>query len=128
MNESNADAFGIKGFNHESITRSNKNGGGVSIFRNENLSYKNRPDLTIMTNSTEMLWIEIDGASLNSKVNYLIGVIYRIPGTDISEFNSILNETLTKIDLEKNFAYTLVTTTLTSSILIPTYRLTNSLI
>jgi exonuclease III len=101
LQDSNADAYGIKGFNHEFLTRSNRKGEGVSIFVKENLSYKPRPNLSIMTNTTEMLWIEVDGSSLNSKTNYLLGVIYRIPGTDPTDFNNILSDTLNKIDQEK---------------------------
>jgi hypothetical protein len=101
LHDYNADSFGIKGYNPEFLTRPLRNGGGVSIFIKENISYKLRPDLSSITSSTEMLWIEVDGYSINSSSNCMIGVIYRIPGTDLNEFNTILSNTLTKIDLEK---------------------------
>ena len=98
----NADSYGIPGFHHEYLTRSNKVGGGVSIFVRDNLIYKTRPDLSEINSTIEMLWIEIDRKSTNSNSNTLIGVIYRPPGTDPKDFNKILNETLDKIILEKN--------------------------
>ena len=46
------------------------------------------------------MWIEIDKTSCNSKKNIIVGVIYRIPGSDIDIFNYYINETLNKIKNE----------------------------
>jgi exonuclease III len=100
LHQDNADSYGLKGFKHEYLTRKDKKGGGVSIFIKDSLNYKSRTDLNYMSNSTEMLWIELEAASINNPTNLILGVIYRVPGTDVSEFNNILSDTLTKISNE----------------------------
>jgi hypothetical protein len=60
----NTSLFDIKGYIHENLTRPSKIGGGVSIYINENLNYKTRPDLTYQDQNYEMLWIEIDKTNL----------------------------------------------------------------
>ena len=48
----------------------------------------------------EMLWIEVDGKDLHTSKNYIIGTIYRRPGTNIAHFNNLLTEKLQTISLE----------------------------
>ena len=101
LHAANVDSYGIPGFNHEYLTRENKSGGGVSLFINENILYKARPDLSIIKTFIEMIWIEVDKNSINSKTNLLMGVIYRPPGMDPKDFNHTLNDTLNRINIEK---------------------------
>jgi hypothetical protein len=97
LKASNADAYGIPGYSHEFITRPEKPGGGISLYINEKWSYKNRPDLSIISDDLEMLWIEVEKESINSTSNLLIGLIYRRPGSNPCEFNIKLQDTLTLI-------------------------------
>ena len=62
-------------------------GGGVSLFIKNNIQYKVREDLNIMSSYMETLFIEIPH---NGKT-YLIGVIYRVPNTQVASFNETLN-------------------------------------
>ena len=62
-------------------------GGGISIFIKENLQYKVREDLNVILPYMETLFIEL---TFNNKL-YLIGVIYRVPNTNVHVFNETLN-------------------------------------
>ena len=76
LNPSNIDAYGIDGYNHIGITRSNKNGGGVSLF---------------MSN-------EINVSKINFKdITYIIGIVHRPPNSDIEQFTETLNDILSQI-------------------------------
>ena len=59
----------------------------ISIFIKENLQYKVREDLNVVLPYMETLFIEL---TFNSKL-YLIGVIYRVPNTNVHVFNETLN-------------------------------------
>ena len=62
-------------------------GGGVPLFIKNNIQYKVREDLNIMSSYMETLFIEIPH---NGKT-YIIGVIYRVPNTQVASFNETLN-------------------------------------
>ena len=79
----NADLYNLEGYDHIHLTRPEKTGGGLSMYINRNLNHKLRPDLIHQDNSTEMLWVELDKRELHSKKNYIVGIIYRKPGTSI---------------------------------------------
>ena len=74
LKPSNADAYGITGYSHEFITHPEKPGGGISLYINEKYSYKNRPDLNLLSDDLEMLWIEVDKEYIKSTTNLLIGL------------------------------------------------------
>jgi len=97
----NAECYGMEGYTHEFMTRNNRPGGGVSLYITDTWNYKIREDFSIITNEYEMLWIELDKDSTNSNSNIILGVIYRIPGTNPNDFNSKLQEIITKISNEK---------------------------
>ena len=65
-------------------------GGGVSIFIKEGISYKRRDDLTILSNIAECMFIEIS----HGGIKYLIGGIYRIPNTSVTDFCAVINNVL----------------------------------
>jgi hypothetical protein len=48
----------------------------------------------------EMLWMEVDKLGLNTQKNYIIGTIYRRPGSNITKVNKLLADKLQTISLE----------------------------
>ena len=68
-------------------------GGGLSIFIKKHIQYKEREDLNVMLPFIETLFIEVP----HKNKTYLIGVIYRIPGTNIKQFNDKLNSLIEPI-------------------------------
>ena len=73
-NPSTIDAYGIDGYNHIGITRSNQNGGGVSIFTSNEISYSELTEFTKVQENIECLFLKINFKD----IIYIIGVVYRI--------------------------------------------------
>ena len=68
-------------------------GGGISIFIKPNIEFKQRNDLTVMLPFMESSFIEIKF----NRQNYLIGGIYRVPDTNITEFIDHFNNIIEPI-------------------------------
>ena len=79
LNPSNIDAYGIDGYNHVGITRSNKHGGGVSLFMSNEISYSELTEFTKVQEYIECLFLKINFKD----IIYIIGIVYR-PRTVIS--------------------------------------------
>ena len=85
--------YDLPKYNHISIHRNDRRGGGVSLHLAEFLSYKERDDLSVISEACEMLFVEVKfGTS-----NYIIGAVYRPPSACQSDFLTQLTQTLTMI-------------------------------
>lgn len=102
---SNCNLYNIHGYNSESLYRSSRKGGGVTIFIQNSISYNLRDDLNLMSDSIECIFIEIDKTEFNSKHNIIIGEIYRPPNTDISKFNEHICYVMQTIGNENKIAF-----------------------
>ena len=81
-------------------------GGGVVLYIRDNISFKVREDLTVFkTKIFESLFIET--VSDETKDKEIVGIIYRIPGYDITEFTTTLLDILEKIN-DENLKCTLM--------------------
>ena len=77
-------------------------GGGVSFFIKKNIHFKVRDDLCLMLPFIETLFIEIP----HNDKTFLIGVVYRVPNTNVEIFNETLNKLIEPI--RNNFEIILV--------------------
>ena len=93
LNPSNIDAYGIDGYNHIGITRSNQNGGGVSLFMSNEISYSELTEFTKVQEYIECLFLKINFKD----IIYIIGIVYRPPNSDIEQFTETLNDILSQI-------------------------------
>jgi hypothetical protein len=57
--------FLLDGYQHVFLIGPEKIGGGISLFINNDLDYKLRPDLSSIDQTAEILWIEIDKKKWN---------------------------------------------------------------
>jgi hypothetical protein len=94
LTDSNASLHDLPNYNHVCLLRNDRRGGGVSIHLINSLIYKERPDLTVMNDNCEILFVEIKMGS----ANYLIGAIYRPPSANASDFLEELTSTLSKLN------------------------------
>ena len=101
----NEDVLNIPGYKHEHYIRSNKRGGGVSIYILNTIPYKTRNKLSFSTHMLESVFIEVDKSIFKSKRNVIIGEIYRPPSSDKNTFNTELEKLLNKIEKEKNMHF-----------------------
>ena len=97
--------YEMLGYKSEHRYRSNRMGGGVSLYIDTSIEYSIRDDLCQMNDIMESLFIEIDKNNINKDKNCIIGVIYRPPDTDVKEFNQSINNILSSIQTEKKLAY-----------------------
>ena len=94
--------FNIPGKNFIHKHRTNKIGGGVGIYLNNNLDFKLRPDLDKLDGDIECIFAEIN---MKNHKNMLIGSIYRPPQGNIKSFIDKLNDILNVIKSEKKIQY-----------------------
>ena len=84
------DCYNIPGYNHVSLVRPNNAGGGVSLFIQEHIEFRERHDLYTVDSFLECIFIEL----LFKNIKFVIGVVYRPPNSDVHAFNECLGEKL----------------------------------
>ena len=87
LNKHNKDLYGLQGYKGIHSVRAKRRGGGVSIYLKDSIEYFPRNDLSCQNNVMESVFIEVDKDQVNKNKNVVVGVIYRPPNTNISEFN-----------------------------------------
>ena len=107
LNDNDFDLYGLSDYKVIDRHRVNRTGGGVAVCIQDQVSFRERPDLSCFTEDFETVFIEIEkGNQLNAK-NVIIGVIYRPPNQDILSFNEKLNDIINKIRMENKICYLL---------------------
>ena len=97
--------FDIEGYNMVEKHRQNQSGGGVAIYIKDSMEYTVRNDLVTFNEYIESIFIEIDKECMNAKKNIVIGVIYRIPNTNMMDFNTTLASVLEQLRMENKLVY-----------------------
>ena len=69
------------------------------------MEYTARNDLVTFNEYIESIFIEIDKECMNAKKNIVIGVIYRIPNTNMMNFNTTLASVLEQLRMENKLVY-----------------------
>ena len=107
LNANSFDAINIPSYIHVGKFRTARHGGGVSLLIRDNISFKSREDLSKFNDNFESFFVEIDKSYTNTNVNVVVGVIYRIPGTDLSIFNDYYKTVMESIKSENKLCYIL---------------------
>ena len=102
FSDATIDTYGILGYNHVYNYRSEKRGGGVSLYIKDDLEYTRRNDLSIFNTSLESCFVELPSNQFGIKENVVIGVLYRPHNTVVVTFNDILNDILMKLKNERS--------------------------
>ncbi len=105
LNDTKAELYNLPGYRHLYKYRSQRTGGGVSLFIKNSLKIIPRDDLSFFNDNMESLFVEIDKDQLSVDRNLIIGVIYRPPNTDISVFNNLIDNIMCTIRNEKKVCY-----------------------
>ena len=103
-NHSNKDIMNIPGYKHEQCLRTNKKGGGVSIYILNTIQYTVRKKLSL-PKMYETVFIEVDKSVFKTKRNVIIGELYRPPSSQLKNFNKELENLLNTIKNEKKYAF-----------------------
>jgi exonuclease III len=107
LRDNTVDLYNMSGYNHIYKYRENRPGGGVSIFLHDSIPFKIRDDLSSVNDNYECLFIEVNKSYFKSSANIIIGVVYRIPGTNMNLFNDFFENITTKIKEEKKLGYSM---------------------
>ena len=99
--------YNIDGYNAENVYRTNRKGGGVSLYIREHVSYTTRIDIDIFNEIMESKFVEIDKKCISADRNVIIGVIYRPPNSDVVQFTSLISGVLQKIKTENKKCFLL---------------------
>ena len=91
----------IPGYKHVYDVRTDRIGGGCSLYIHDAIPLKQRKDLEL---GGESVFIEVNGKIFNTNKNVLLAVIYRSPDSPLGLFNEQLEHTLLQIDKEKKVA------------------------
>ena len=105
LQEDECELYDIDGYQMESVCRTNKTGGGVSLCIKSGISYTLRKDLCITSNELECIFIEISSGNLSFARNIVVASIYRPPNTNINQFNESIIPILNKLRKEKKICY-----------------------
>ena len=101
------DLYQFQGYNHIGKTRCTQRGGGVSLFIKDCYSFKERTDLSKFDDTFESLFIEIHKSFTGHKKDIIIGLVYRPPNRDVSQFSHDIGIVLETITRENKFCYIL---------------------
>ena len=93
------------GYIHHHYIRSDKRGGGVSLYVKNGIQYKLRKNFKNNENLFESVFIEIDKNEFGTNKNIIIGVINKPPNTSVKHFNEKIEKLLGLIQNEKKYDY-----------------------
>ena len=107
LKESNHEIYNLLHYNHLKRYRSERDGGGVSLFIDCKLNYVERDDISIVSDVVETIFAEIqpDTLATTSSENVIVGVIYRPPGASVDGFIAQMENMLDTIKSEKKSCY-----------------------
>ena len=106
LNTNNCTLYDIDNYDHVCQYRQNKKGGGVSLFIKSDITYKVIDPLKVNDEFMECIFVEIDDCHVcPGKKSVLVGVVYRPPNTNLSDFNSRLEGILQLLKKENKLVY-----------------------
>ena len=104
LTDNSANLYDISGYKFLNVNRKNKVGGGVGLYIKDHIQFKVREDLsTAKEDIVETLFIEF---KTNGKADpIIVGVLYRPPESNLTEFEEFVKELLHKINKERKENY-----------------------
>jgi hypothetical protein len=100
--DTNVNAVNIDGYHHVSSCRSDRSGGGVSLFISNRLQYTVISDMSLSRDYFESVFVEFPNGSLTDyNKTLLLGIVYRPPRYNHDEFMEILLDIFSKIHQKK---------------------------
>ena len=93
LNSSNIDTYSIDGYRHVGLTRETGKGGGVSLFICDSIMYCELPEFNMVCEYIECVFVKLNCMGHN----FIVGVVYRAPNSNISDFNDSIHDILEKV-------------------------------
>ena len=98
LKPSNIEMFGIAGYNHVGLTRQSGKGGGVSLFISDDIVYSEIQELNMVEDHIACIFIKI---TIRGHT-YFIGLVYRPPNSNITEYTTVIRCIPFSIKLPRN--------------------------
>ena len=95
LTEDNKDLYSIQNYEHIKNIRTNKTGGGVSLFIASHIKFKELTEYYINNESMECMFIEVDIDSSKK----IIGIVYRPPNSCVENFTFLLNNVIESLQI-----------------------------
>ena len=92
ISDSNVGLYGIEGYSMEEVHRSNRTGGGVSIYIKNSYKYVRKYEFDGGNQFFESVFIDVKGSTSNN--NILVGVVYRPPRVNMEDFMNSMSTLL----------------------------------
>ena len=107
ISDANYGLYEFENYSHNAVYRQDKRGGGVSLFVRDGILYSKRPDLNVLNDLIECVFVEVDKSVFQTPKNLVFGVIYRPPNTSPDEFLDKFSEMMHKLKRENKICYLL---------------------
>ena len=85
------------------LTRPSRKGGGVSF--TQKYDYVEKPNMNIMTELMECLFVKVIVQTRKHKRKILVGIVYRPPNTSISAFTEQITNIVRTLRIENKQCY-----------------------
>ena len=106
LNNDKCDLYNIEGYSKVDVCRqSDRRGGGVCLYIHNALSFKVRYDLSLSEESCECCFVELSSHLLGTSSSIVVGVVYRPPNTDATEFMLNISNVLEKLKTDKKLCF-----------------------
>ena len=105
LNECKEALHDIPGYVTVSKYRTDRRGGGVSLYIRHEICLTIRHDVDCFDSEMESIFIEIDRHIFQTPSHIVIGLIYRMPDASVDIFNERITDILNIIDREKKIIY-----------------------
>ena len=96
--------YNMPGYSLIHKSRDSRRGGGVCLYIDSRFSYEERRDLSFSNEFTDTLFIEI---YMEHEKNIIVGVVYKAPNSDGTEFNDLLENCVSAVTRENKPCYLL---------------------
>ena len=105
LKEETLDLYELPEYKSIHLTRPSRKGGGVSLYIHNNYDYVEKPNMNIMTELIECLFVEVMSQTRKHKRKILVGIVYRPPNTSISAFTEQLTNIVRTLRIENKQCY-----------------------
>ena len=105
LNNETSDIYELPEYRSIHLTRPSRKGGGVSMYIHRSYDYVERPEINIMTEHIECLFVEVKSQFKKQKKKILVGVVYRPPNTNINAFTEQIVKIIHSLKIENKQCY-----------------------
>ena len=105
LKEETLDLYELPEYKSIHLTRPSRKGGGVSLYIHNNYDYVEKPNMNIMTELIECLFVEVMSQTRKHKRKILVGIVYRPPNTSINAFTEQLTNSVRTLRIENKQCY-----------------------